>query len=461
MRARIRVLVADDDRSMSFFLSELMKSEGHQVFCAHDGIQALEILRGESPDVALLDVKMGGMDGLEVLGRAREEGLRTQFIVVTAFDSREIGVEAIRLGAFDYFPKPLDKDEVRIVVKRAAMYKALEEENLRLRAQRELRTRFGGLIGHSPPMQALYEQLEMLLDAPVTVLITGESGTGKELVAEAIHFLGPRRDRPFVKINCVAIPDTLLESELFGHEKGAFTGATERKLGRFERANGGSVLLDEIGDMGLAIQAKLLRFLQEHAVERLGGTASVSVDVRVMAATNQDLQELVKKGRFREDLYYRLNVVNLRVPALRERPEDIPVLAEHFLERYNRAFNKEVSLSRGAMEALLRYKWPGNVRELENTIQRAVVLCKGGVIPAEMLPEPIGRTDELQQKPGLTLEPGLDLGSHLERVERDLISQALARTGGRRQEAAQLLGITRQTLHNKMVRYGLALENET
>lgn len=459
MKSQVKVLVADDDRSMSFFLSELMKSEGHEVFCAYDGLEALETTRREAPDVALLDVKMPGLDGLEVLSRARQEGLKTQFIVMTAFDSREIGVEAIRLGAFDYFPKPLDKDEVRIVVKRAAMYKALEEENLRLKAQKELRIRFGGLLGHSAPMQSLYEQLEMILDVPVTVLITGESGAGKELVAEAIHFLGPRRDKPFVKINCVAIPDTLLESELFGHEKGAFTGAAERKLGRLERANGGSVLLDEIGDMGLAIQAKLLRFLQEHALERLGGSGTIPVDVRVMAATNRDLPQLVREGKFREDLFYRLNVVSLRVPPLRERTQDIPLLVEHFLERYNRAFNKDVILSSQAMEILLRYKWPGNVRELENTIQRAVVLCKGGVISPELFPESVRGEEAPPEEPGVTLEPGLDLNSHLERFERELISQALFKTGWKRQEAAKLLGITRQTLHTKMVRYGLAGEN--
>ncbi len=458
MKSQLKVLVADDDRSMSFFLSELMKSEGYQVLCAYDGLQALEIALREAPDVALLDVKMPGLDGLEVLRRARGEHLRTQFIVITAFDSREIGVEAIRLGAFDYFPKPLDKDEVRIVVKRAAMYKALEEENLRLKAQRQLRHRFGGLIGQSAAMQALYEQMEMILDVPVTVLITGESGTGKELVAEAIHFLGPRREKPFVKINCVAIPDTLLESELFGHEKGAFTGATERKLGRFERANGGSVLLDEIGDMGLAIQAKLLRFLQEHALERLGGVSSIPVDVRVMAATNQDLPELVRQGRFREDLYYRLNVVSLRVPPLRERTQDIPLLAEHFLDMYNRAFNKQVSLSKEVLEAFLNYRWPGNVRELENTLQRAVVLCKKGVITPELLPESMRGQAELEPKYDVDLEPGLDLNSQMERLERELISQALAKTGWRRQETAQLLGITRQTLHNKMIRYGLTSE---
>jgi DNA-binding NtrC family response regulator len=461
MKSQVKVLVADDDRSMSFFLSELMKSEGHQVLCAYDGLEALETARRETPDVALVDVKMPGLDGLEVLSRARQEGLKTQFIVITAFDSREIGVEAIRLGAFDYFPKPLDKDEVRIVVKRAAMYKALEEENLRLKAQKELRIRFGGLLGQSPQMQSLYEQLEMILDVPVTVLITGESGTGKELVAEAIHFLGPRRDKPFVKINCVAIPDSLLESELFGHEKGAFTGATERKLGRLERANGGSVLLDEIGDMGLPIQAKLLRFLQEHALERLGGSGSIPVDVRVMAATNRDLPGLVREGKFREDLYYRLNVVSLRVPPLRERTQDIPLLVDHFLEMYNRAFSKEVVLSSQAMETLLSYKWPGNVRELENMIQRAVVLCKGGVISPELFPDSVWKKGQSEQQPALSLEPGLDLNSHLERFERELISQALFKTGWKRQEAAQLLGITRQTLHNKMVRYGLALENNT
>lgn len=453
----IKVLVADDDRGMSFFLTELMRGEGHQVSCAWDGVQALELIQREAPDVALMDVRMPGLDGLEVMRRAKEAGSRTQFIVITAFDAKEIGVEAMRLGAFDYFPKPLDKDEVRIVVRRAAWYKALEEENLRLKGQRASRIRMGGLIGQSPLMLALYEQMEMLLEVPVTVLITGESGTGKELVAEAFHYLGPRKEKPFVKINCVAIPDTLLESELFGHEKGAFTGATERRLGRLERAQGGSVLLDEIGDMGMATQAKLLRFLQEHAVERLGGTGSIPVDVRVMAATNRDLQERVRAGIFREDLYYRLNVVTLKVPPLRERLEDLPLLVEHFLEKYGRNFRKErLVLAGDVMDVLLDYPWPGNVRELENTIQRAVALCKGPVITMDLIPEAI-RMGGLgkQDKTAPSLEEGLDLASHVERFERSLIAQALARTRGKRQQAAQLLGITRQTLHNKMVRYGL------
>ena len=452
-----KVLVADDDRSMSFFLTELLLSEGHKVLQAFDGLECLELIKKEEPDVVLLDVRMPGLDGLEVLKKAKETGSKAQFIVITAFDSKEIGVEAIRMGAFDYFPKPLDKDEVRIVVKRAAWVKALEEENIALKAQRESRIRFGGLIGKSKVMRALYDQMEMLLDVPVTVLITGESGTGKELAAEALHYLGPRRDKPFVKINCVAIPDSLLESELFGHEKGAFTGAVERKLGKLERANGGSVLLDEIGDMGLAVQAKLLRFLQEHTVERLGGSGSIPVDVRVMASTNCDLRERVREGKFREDLYYRLNVVNLRLPPLRERPEDIPFLVEHFLEKFGKAFGKKgMKVSEDTMEILLQYQWPGNVRELENAIQRAVVMCRGKLISPELLPEYIRSAQEPEWRihKGARKET-LDLTSRLEEAEKKLIIEALRRTGGRRQEAARLLNVTRQTLHNKLLKYGL------
>ena len=454
------VLVADDDRAMSFFLTELMKKDGHRVLCAFDGPQALEIVQRECPDVALLDVRMPGLDGMEVLRRARETGSRTQFIVVTAFDARDVGVEAIKMGAFDYFPKPLDKDEVRIVVRRAVRYKGLEEEILRLRGQGEARSRFGGLIGQSPAMQALYGQVEMVLDANVTVLLTGESGTGKELVAEAIHYLGPRRDRPFVKINCVAIPDTLLESELFGHERGAFTGATDRKIGKFERANGGSILLDEVGDMGLVTQAKVLRFIQERTLERLGGSGSIPVDVRIIAATNKDLKQSVQAGSFREDLYYRLNVVALQLPPLRDRTEDIPLLVDHFLERYSRLFRKgTVGIAPEALESMLRDPWPGNVRELENVIQRGVVMCRGQLISQEDLSDGLRRGGEQAAPPGVSLEPGVNLPTQLDRIvertERDLILQALERTGGKRQEAARLLGVSRQTLHSKMVRHRL------
>jgi len=458
------VLVADDDRAMSFFLTELMGKEGYRVLSAHDGPEALKLLEKEAPDAALLDVRMPGLDGLEVLRRARETGSRTQFIVITAFDAREVGVEAIKLGAYDYFTKPLDKDEVRIVVRRAIRHKGLEEELLRLKGHGERRTRYWNLIGQSPGMQNLYDQIGAVLDNDITVLITGESGTGKELVAEAIHYLGPRSGRPFVKINCVAIPDTLLESELFGHERGAFTGAAERRIGKFERAQGGSVLLDEIGDMGLVTQAKLLRFIQERTVERLGGMGSIPVDVRIMASTNKELWQCVEKGSFREDLFYRLNVMPIRVPPLRERKEDIPLLVDHFLERYSRLFGKKVSeISPEALERLLDYPWPGNVRELENIIQRAVVMSKGPKVTPEALPEVLSSPSKpVPAEEGPRLAPGLDLQSQVERVverlERDLIIQALEKSGWRRQEAADLLGISRQTLHNKMAKHGLSSE---
>ncbi len=459
------VLVADDDRGMSFFLTELMGKEGYRVVTACDGHQALEALAKETPDAALLDVRMPGLDGLEVLRRAREMGSRTQFIMITAFDAREVGVEAIKLGAYDYFTKPLDKDEVRIVVRRAIQHKGLEDEILRLKGQGGRRTRYWNLIGQAAGMQTLYDQIDAVLDNDITVLIIGESGTGKELVAEAIHYLGPRSGRPFVKINCVAIPDTLMESELFGHERGAFTGAQQRRIGKFERAHGGSVLLDEIGDMGLVTQAKVLRFIQERTVERLGGAGSIPVDVRIMAATNKDLWQCVERGTFREDLFYRLNVMAIRIPPLRERREDIPLLADHFLERYSRLFRKTVrEISPEALELLIGYHWPGNVRELENTIQRAVVLSKGTRVTPECLPQVL--TSPLRQGPseGPTLTPGLDLQSQVEhvveRLERDLILQALEKTAGKRQEAANLLGISRQTLHNKMIKHGLSMDRD-
>ena len=460
------ILVADDDRAMAFFLTELMGKEGYRVLNAYDGPQALELLEKEVPDAALLDVRMPGLDGLEVLRRAREMGTRTQFIVITAFDARDVGVEAIKLGAYDYFTKPLDKDEVRIVVKRAVQHKGLEDEILRLKGQGERRTRYWNLIGQAEAMQTLYDQIDAVLDNDITVLITGESGTGKELVAEAIHYLGPRSGQPFVKINCVAIPDTLMESELFGHERGAFTGAQQRRIGKFERAHGGSVLLDEIGDMGLITQAKVLRFIQERTVERLGGVGSIPVDVRIVAATNKDLWQCVERGTFREDLLYRLNVMPIRIPPLRERREDIPLLADHFLEKYSLLFRKATTeISPEALGLLVGYHWPGNVRELENVIQRAVVLSKGTTITPECLPDLPSSPLKPGPWEGSTLTPGLDLQTQVEnmvgKLERDLILQALEKTAGKRQEAANLLGISRQTLYNKMAKHGLSPDTDT
>jgi DNA-binding NtrC family response regulator len=457
------VLVADDDAGMSFFLTELMKKEGHRVLCAKDGAATLKLLQEERPDVALLDVRMPGLDGMEVLRRAREGGLATQCIVITAFDDRTVGVEAIKLGAYDYFPKPLDKDEVRIVVRRAMRHKALEEENLRLRGEVGRRSRLANLIGQSPAMLRLYEQIEMVVDTNVTLLITGESGTGKEMVAEAVHYLGSRRERPFIKINCVAIPDTLLESELFGHERGAFTGATERKLGKFERAHGGSILLDEIGDMGLVTQAKVLRFIQERTLERLGGSESIPVDVRIMAATNRDLKQRVAEGGFREDLFYRLNVVALQIPPLRERKEDIPLLVDHFMEHYGRLFRKgRLRMAPEGLDEMIQYGWPGNVRELENVIQRAVVMCRGETATPQIPPHATVADPVPGPGEAVTLDPTRDLPAQLERVverfEQDLIRQALERTGGKRRDAARLLGISRQTLHSKMTRYRLGTD---
>jgi DNA-binding NtrC family response regulator len=454
------VLVADDDRSMAFFLTELMRGEGYRVLNAFDGPQALKMLEKETPDVALMDVRMPGLNGFEVIRRALGMDSRTQFIVITAFDARETGIEAIKVGAYDYFAKPLDKDEVRIVVKRAIRFKGLEDEIRRLKGKEGRRKRFGDLIGQSRGMQTLYDQMEMVLDTNVTVLITGESGTGKELVSEAIHYGGLRRDKPFIKFNCAAIPDTLLESELFGYERGAFTGAVERKIGKFERATGGSILLDEIGDMGPLTQAKVLRFLQERTIERLGGDERIPVDVRIMAATNKDLTQCVRDGTFREDLFYRLNVVTLQLPPLRERVEDIPVLVDHFLNHYKRLFDKEVvQASKEVMALFLRFPWPGNVRELENVIQRAVVMCKGKSLTVDMLPQYLREAPHALPFGEPSLEQGLDLSSRVamivDRVERDLILQALEKSGGRRLKASETLGISRKTLHNKMVKHGL------
>jgi DNA-binding NtrC family response regulator len=455
-----RILVVEDDASMGFFLSEAMRKEGYWVDVVASGEEALERIAQDRFNVVILDLKLPSMDGMEVLANIKATNPEMSVIMITAHGSKDIAIEAIRKGAYDYFTKPLDINEMRVVVKRALEREYLQDELRQLRETVEKRRGFHNIVGNSKGMREVFDIAETVFENDITVLITGESGTGKELIAEAIHYNSPRRAKPFVKLNCVAIPETLLESELFGYEKGAFTGATRQKLGKIELANQGTILLDEIGDMSLATQAKLLRVLQEKEVERVGGVKPIKVDVRIIASTNQDLSQLVREKCFREDLYFRLNVLPIHMPPLRERSEDIPLLVDHFISLSKAKFHKDIEgFSEDAMNLLINYVWPGNVRELENVVQRAIILAKERAIEEWSLPPEIRR----QRKEGYfdmeKLETDLPLNDKVEmivaEVEKKLIIQALDTVGWKREEAASLLGTSLKTLYNKMKRYGL------
>ncbi len=458
--AQERILVVEDDASMSFFLSEVMRKEGYLVEAVISGEEALEKITQDRFNLVILDLKLPSMDGMEVLANIKVTNPEMVVIMITAHGSKDIAIEAIRKGAYDYFSKPFDINEMRVVVKRALERGYLQDEIRQLRETVEKRRGFYNIVGSSKGMREVFDMAETVFDNDITVLITGESGTGKELIAEAIHYNSPRRAKPFVKLNCVAIPETLLESELFGYEKGAFTGATRQKPGKFELADQGTLLLDEIGDMTLATQAKLLRVLQEREVERVGGVKPIKVDVRIIASTNQDLSQLVREQRFREDLYFRLNVLPIHIPPLREHSEDIPLLVDHFVSLSRTRFRKDIEgFSDEAMELLINYSWPGNVRELENVVQRAVILAKERVIQEWSLPPEIRRQRKERFFDMEKLETDLPLSEKVEmvvtEVEKRLIIQALDKVGWKREKAVSLLGISLKTLYNKMNKYGL------
>ena len=458
--AQERILVVEDDASMGFFLSEAMSKEGYGVDVVASGEEALERIAQDQFNLVILDLKLPSMDGMEVLANMKMTNPELVVIMITAHGSKDTAMEAIRKGAYDYFTKPLDINEMRVVVRRALERGYLQDEIRQLRETVEKRRGFYNIVGNTKAMRDVFDMTETVFDNDVTVLITGESGTGKELIAEAIHYNSPRRAKPFIKLNCVAIPETLLESELFGYEKGAFTGATRQKPGKFELANHGTLLLDEIGDMSLATQAKLLRVLQEREVERVGGVNPIKIDVRIIASTNQDLSQLAGEGRFREDLYFRLNVLPIHIPPLRERREDIPLLVDHFISLFKTKFQTDIDrFSDDAMDLLINYGWPGNVRELENVIQRATILSKERVIQEWSLPPEIrGQRRESFFDMG-KLDTSLPLNEKVEmvvvEVEKGLITQALEEVGWKREKAASLLGISLKTLYNKMNKYGL------
>jgi DNA-binding NtrC family response regulator len=446
-----RVLIADDEKNMRWVLSQALEAEGYEVFEAADGKEALTAVAEHEPEVVILDHKMPAPDGMEVLRRLRSKGHRFPVIMLTAHGNVQTAVEAMKAGANEYLTKPFDLDELKLSIEKALKVEALAAEVDRLREELERDWDVEGIVAVDPAMLELLSTVEKVAPTGATVMVYGESGTGKELVARALHRLSPRASKPFISISAGALPETLLESELFGYEKGAFTGAMTAKPGRFEMANGGTLFLDEIGDISAAVQVKLLRVLQERTFERLGGTRSIEVDVRVVAATNRDLQQLIADGSFREDLFYRLNVVPLTIPPLRKRPADIPALVAHFLDKFGAGSR---TISSQAMEALVAYQWPGNVRELENTVERITILSHGEVIEADDLPAEVragvGIVDA-GSRCFVLPEAGIDL----EETELDLIKQALERAGASTPKAAKLLGLTTKTLEARMERYGL------
>lgn len=460
---RKRALVIDDDQEMRSMMSELLESRGFQVSACENAVKAIEMIkRGEFAhaeisdlcfhlDIVVSDLNMPDMSGIEFIERMQVIGADVPIVLITAFGSIETAIEAIRKGAFDYTTKPFKLAEFAVTVDRAARFRALKRENLVLQVAARAQTSFANIIGKSPSMREVFDLIQRVADASASVLISGESGTGKERVARAIHENGIRRTKRFVAINCTAIPDALLESELFGHAKGAFTGAISRKRGLFEEADGGTVFLDEIGDMDLALQAKILRVLQEKKIRAVGDTTDKDIDVRIIAASHKDLKKAIRNGSFREDLYYRLAVIPVVIPPLRHRREDIPLLVDHFLKRYARLNHSSVEgISSEAMAVLMDLPWEGNVRELENVIERSVVLAKGKRLEVSDLPK--GERTDVEA----VFENALAGGTFptLEDLERRYMKMILDKTGGKKEKAAQILGINRRTLYRKEREYG-------
>ncbi len=447
-----RILIADDEKNMRWVLSQALEAADFEVIQAENGKQALKAIEEQQPDVMILDHRMPAPDGMEVLRTLRSKDYTFPVIMLTAHGNVQLAVEAIKAGASEYLTKPFDLEELKLAIDKAIRMSGLAAEVQRLRDEVGRDYDMEGIVAGDEGMLAALDTVHKVAPTNATVVVYGESGTGKELVARAIHELSERKGKPFVSISAGALPETLLESELFGYEKGAFTGAVSAKPGRFEMANGGTLFLDEIGDITPAVQVKLLRVLQERRFERLGGTRTIEVDVRVVAATNRDLQQLIVDGEFREDLFYRLNVVPLTLPPLRQRSSDVPMLVAHFLEKFN-AGSKHISDE--AMQALIGYKWPGNIRELENTIERLIILSHEDKITTADLPVEIraGLGSFSDARPGGFLLP--DEGIDLEEVELDLVRQALERSGESVPKAAKLLGLTTKTMEARLSRFGL------
>ena len=455
---KYRILVVDDEESMRDFLSIMLHREGYHVDTAIDGKQAITHLRDHSYDLVISDIKMPRMTGLELLAHIKERTPETVVLMVTAFSSTDEAVEAMKQGAYDYITKPFRNEEIRLIVKNALERRDLRQENLALKEELGKRFSFEGLIGKSKAMQDVFTMVKKVAASPVKVLVTGESGTGKELVARAIHYNSHRKEGPFVPINCGAIPENLLESELFGHEKGAFTGAIRQKPGLFETAANGTIFLDEIGELPAMMQVKLLRVLQENEFRRVGGTKDIQANVRVLAATNRHLEDAVAAGTFREDLYYRFNVIRVDLPPLRQRREDIPVMIDFFWERFTG--QKGVKVSEDAMRRLIDYQWPGNVRELENVIERATVLGHDNEVTLECLPPNLvtGMSSSVTPLTDIP-DSGMDLDAYLGEIEKEILVKALVKSDGVRKGAAGLLGISFRSIRYRLSKFGVEVED--
>lgn len=455
------ILVVDDEPNYLVVLSELLRDEGFEVFTAPDGDDALKIVKEVDLDMVISDMQMPGMDGMALLGEIKKLDDDLPVLIITAYAEVDKAVKAMQAGAFSYLSKPFSNDELIVSINKAVSHRSLLKENIRLRQQIRERNSFGGMVGKNPRMKQVYELIEKVAPTPASVLISGESGTGKELVAKAIHVNSPREPYPFITVNCAALADNLLESELFGHEKGAFTGAASMRKGRFELADKGTIFLDEIGEIPLALQSKLLRVLQERTLERVGGTRTMTIDVRIISATNKELKEEVQQGRFREDLFYRLNVIHVALPALRERMDDLPLLVQYFVQKCaDNLAKQQLQISPDALRLLMNLPWEGNVRELENTIERAAILCNNDIIePEDVQPESISVDSSASWTQELDLfqliPDSVKLNDVLYIVEEKMLIQALEESNNIQARAAEMLGITKSLLQYKMKKYGI------
>ena len=456
-----KILIIDDEKSIRDIFSLMLKEKGYIVETAENGKEGLSKTKKFIPDIVLLDMNLPDVSGIEVLSEIKKSLPKTEIIIMTAYGTIKNAVEATKLGAYDYLEKPVDNEELLLVISRALEVKKLTREVEELKSELSAKYKFSNIIGTSSKMNSIFQLMEKIAKVDGTVLITGESGTGKELVARAIHYNSPRRNGPFVVVNCGAIPKELIESEFFGHTKGAFTDAKTEKTGKFELAQKGTIFLDEVGELSQEAQIKLLRALGEKEIVKVGGTKTIPIDVRVIAATNKNLEEEVKKGNFREDLYWRLAVLSIHLPPLRERKEDIPLLCEHFIKKYNQELKKEIKgISPKAMDYLMKYSWPGNVRELENVLYEAMVLAEKEIIDVNNLPLRITGIKKNEEREAEIIQdlngPLCEIiNSMTEKIEKRMIENALKKSKGNRLEAAKILGISRKTLFNKMKRYNL------